>query len=82
MHKLSPEGPCPPVEFMCIVWKLEKRGQGDGVSSHVGVDISQSHRLRTAKCPHLTDEETEAQKEAMPHLWSASQSGHSQVQNP
>lgn len=55
MDKLSPEGPCPPVEFMCIVWKLEKRGQGDVVSSHVGGDISQSHRLGTAKCPHLTD---------------------------
>ena len=50
------------MEFVCVVWKLEKRGQGDRVSSDVQGDLSQSHRLRTAKSPHLTDEETEAQK--------------------
>ena len=41
---------------VCVVWKLEKRGQGDRVSSDVQGDLSQSHRLRTAKSPHLTDE--------------------------
>ena len=70
------------MEFVCVVWKLEKRGQGDRVSSDVQGDMSQTHRLRTAKSPHLTDEETEAQKKAMSHLWSASQSGQRQVQNP
>ena len=50
------------MEFVCVVWKLEKRGQGDRVSSDVQGNMSQSHRLRTAKPPHLTDEETEAQK--------------------
>ena len=52
------------MEFVCVVWTLEKRGQGDRVSSDVQGDMSQTHRLRTAKSPHLTDEETEAQKKS------------------
>lgn len=82
MDKLSPEGPCPPAEFLCVSWMLEKGDQSDGVSADTGEEFSQSHRLRTTKSPHLTDEETEAPKEATPPLWSASQSGWSQVQNP
>ena len=57
-------GPCPLIEFVCVVQKLEKWGRGDRVSSDVRGDMSQSHRLRTAKYPHLTDEETEAQKKS------------------
>lgn len=61
IDKLSMEGPCTAVEFdMCVLWKLEKKGQGDEVSPDVGREIFQSHRLRTAKFLHLTDEETEA----------------------
>lgn len=64
---------------MCVLWKLEKKGQGDGVSPDVGREIFQSRRLGTAKFLHLTDEETEAQRDAISHLWSASQAGQSQV---
>lgn len=68
---------------MCVMWKLEKRSRGgDGLSPDVDKEIVQSHGLGTAKSPHLTDEETEAQREVMPQLWSARQLGQSQVQNP
>ena len=66
---------------MQVLWMLENRGQTDRVSSDVGGENFQSHRLGTAKSPHLTDEETEAPREAVSHLWSASQSGQSQVQH-
>lgn len=70
MDKLSPEGPCPPAEFLCVSWMLEKGDQSDGVSADTGEEFSQSHRLRTTKSPHLTDEETEAPKEATPSVVS------------
>lgn len=83
VDKLSTEGPCPAVEFdICVLWKLENKGQGDGVSPDGRREIFQSCRLGTAKFLHLTDEETEAQRDAIPHLWSASQSGQIQVWNP
>lgn len=60
MDKLSAEGPCPAVEFdMCVMWKLEKRGQGDGLIPDVGKEIFLSLGLGTAKSSYLTDEENE-----------------------
>lgn len=73
VDKLSTEGPCPAVEFdICVLWKLENKGQGDGVSPDGRREIFQSCRLGTAKFLHLTDEETEVQSS-----WVAAQ-GHSE----
>lgn len=65
-----------------MLWKPEKSSQSDGVNSNVGGEIFQNHRLGTAKSHHLTDEETKAQREAMSHLRSTSQSGQNLIQNP